>query len=197
MTTFFMGGAATPALSLDAQRGCHPDQSSYQAVYVLFGVGGGAGDAEQVLRGGRAEHRVDVDAFREQRLAETAQVDLVLDDHGDDGGFAGQDVEAAGAQLVAQQLRGAQQVQAALGFLLHDVESRADRRDRGRGQAGREHERPGRVLEVIDDGALGGDEASDLLKVPITMSMSSSTPRCSAAPAPVGPSTPMPCASST
>ena len=40
-------------------------------------------------------------------------------------------------------------------------------------------------------------DASDLLKVPITMSISCSTPMCSAAPAPVGPSTPKPCASST
>ena len=80
---------------------------------MRFGMRRGAGDAQQVLGGRRPQHRVDVDAFLQQRLAEPAQVQLVLDHHRHDGGLAGQHAEAPRPQLVAQQLRDAQQPQPA------------------------------------------------------------------------------------
>jgi hypothetical protein len=38
-------------------------ECAYQAFHVLLGVGGGAGNAQQILRRGGTEHRVDVDAL--------------------------------------------------------------------------------------------------------------------------------------
>ena len=40
---------------------------------------GGAGDPQQILRGGGAQDRIDVDALFEQRLAEAAELDLILE----------------------------------------------------------------------------------------------------------------------
>jgi hypothetical protein len=49
-----------------------------QAVDLRFGVGGGAGNAQEILRGGGAEHRVDIDAFLEMFLADAAEIDFLL-----------------------------------------------------------------------------------------------------------------------
>lgn len=52
-----------PALPLDAQAGGDAFQGADQPRHVLLGMRGGAGDAEQVLRGGRPQHGVNVDAL--------------------------------------------------------------------------------------------------------------------------------------
>jgi len=94
---------------------------------VRFSVGGGAGDAQEILRGGGAEHRVDVDAFLEELLAKAAEIDFLLDHDGHDGGLAGEHVKSAGAQLFAKEARDAQQVLAAFGLGPHDLQGRAHR----------------------------------------------------------------------
>src|SRR6185369_472052 len=119
------------------------------------------GDAQQVLRGRGAEHRIDVDALLEEFLAQAAEVDFVLEHHGDDGSFAGEHVEAAGAQFLAQNAGDAEQVVAPFRLLLHDVQGGGDSGHRGRGQAGGKDEGAGGVLEIINYGALGGDESAD------------------------------------
>ena len=89
----------------------------YQSLHVALGVRGGARNAQQVLRGRRPQHRVDVDALFEQRLAQAAEIDLFPDHHRHDRRLARQHGETARQQFVAQQLRDAQQVQAALRLL--------------------------------------------------------------------------------
>ena len=82
-------------------------------------------------------------------------------DYRDDRGLAGQDVEAARAELVAQHLGDLQKAQAALGLLLHDLQRGAHGGHRGRRKARGKHEGTRGVLQVIDDGLLAGDEAAD------------------------------------
>src|SRR5260370_5132328 len=66
-------------LALDAQFGGDFDQRGNQAVHMLFGVGGGARNAQQVLRRGRTQHRIDVDAFFEQLFAQAAEIEFLVD----------------------------------------------------------------------------------------------------------------------
>ena len=97
----------------------------------------------------------------EQRLAQAAKIDLFANHHRHDGRFAGQHGKAARHQFVAQQLRDAQQTQAALRLFAHDLERLRHRRNRGRRQTGREHKGPRGVLQVIDYGLFGRDKAAD------------------------------------
>ena len=55
------------------------------------------------------------------RFAQAAEVELLLDHDRHNRGLAGEHVEAARAQFIAQQLGDAQQVQAAFRFLPHDL----------------------------------------------------------------------------
>ena len=49
-----------------------PLQRAHQAIDMRFGMGGRAGDAQQILRRGRTQYRINVDALFEQCLAEPA-----------------------------------------------------------------------------------------------------------------------------
>ena len=91
-------------LPLDSQRVGHLLEGGEQPVQVLFGVGGGAGDAQQVLRGGWPQHGVDIDAFVQQRLAEAIGIEpgrVTVRATSTDGiGFTGRG-EGLAAQAVA------------------------------------------------------------------------------------------------
>ena len=126
-----------------------------------FGVRGGAGDAQQVLRGGRTQHRVDVDAFLQQRLAEAAQIQLLLGSPP-----ARWPSRRAARQNRARAVRRAAGWRCAAGAARRSGSFRMISRaaptaaTEAARQAGGKYERPRGVLQVIDHGAFGGDEAA-------------------------------------
>src|SRR4051812_8820476 len=79
-------------LPFNPQRRRHSFQSREQALHMRLGMRRGARDSQQVLGGGGAQNRIDINAFREQRFAQSAQGDFILEDHRDDGGLARQHV---------------------------------------------------------------------------------------------------------
>src|ERR1035438_1382460 len=149
------------ALPLDAEFGGYAYQCFHQPLDMLFRMRRSTGDAQQVLRSRGAEYRIGVNALFQEALAEAAEIQFLLNHKRDDGRLAGQHVENARAQFVAEQLRDAQQVEGAFRLLLPDVQSRAHSGNTGRREARRESERPRSVFQVIDDRTLAGDKSAD------------------------------------
>ena len=165
------------SLSRDTEPHGDSLQSRHQAVDLRVGMGRRAGDPKQVMRRGGPQHRIDVNAFFEQRFAEVAEILFVLNHYRNDWRDAVQDIETPRPQLAPE--AGAHRQQTLLPLRLRRITSKAAP-TAATDAAGKLAENTNGRAVCFKYSITGFDpamnpptDASDLLNVPMTMSTSS------------------------
>ena len=132
-------------------------------VQLLVGVSSHITSADQSLswRNGRSDHRVGENPILEQGLPEVEGLDILSDDHGDDGRVAGTGVVAHGLKTLSHLIGVLPQTLSPLWFRLDDLQRGSDGGHRCRWHAGAEDQGPAVVLDEVDDIEVGGDESPD------------------------------------
>ena len=118
-------------------------------------------DQRAARRRRRREHAVDEDALLLQPVDHPKRGEVFADDDRDDGSARFARVEAERPQPLREEPRVLPEPLAALGLRVHDLDGGEGGGGRRRRRRGREDERAGAVLDVVDDGGVAGDEAAD------------------------------------